>query len=65
MTRRHSPRQQYEQACRIAKDNNMFVVAKNGRYLIFRKTPSRNVCLGSCGSTETLFTKVSHCAFPK
>ncbi len=60
--RRHSPLQQFNQACQIAKDNNMFVVDKDGRYFVYRKLPDRNVCLGQCSSTETLFRKVSRCA---
>ncbi len=60
--RRHSGQQQYQQALQIAKDHNMFVVEKNGRYRVFRKTPERPVCLGECRSPEALFRKVSHCA---
>ena len=60
--RRHSPQQQYQQAMQIAKDHNMFVVDKDGRYLVFRRLPDRNVCLGQCSSPEMLFRKVSRCA---
>lgn len=60
--RRHSPIQQFRQACQIAKDNNMFVVDKGGLYLVYRKLPDRNVCLGQCSSAETLFRKVTRCA---
>ena len=60
--RRHSGVQQYKQACQIAKDHNMFVVDKGGRFLVYRKVPGRNVCLGECASAEALFRKVSRCA---
>jgi hypothetical protein len=60
--RRHSPLQQFHQACRIAKDNNMFIVDKDGLFLVYRKAPDRNVYLGQCRSTEALFHKVSRCA---
>ena len=60
--RRHTPQQQFHQACQIAKDHGMFVVDKGGRFLIYRKLPDRNVCLGECASAETLFRKVSRCA---
>lgn len=62
MARRHSGIQQYKQACQIAKDHNMFVVDKGDRFIVYRKVPGRNVCLGECGSAEALFRKVSRCA---
>ena len=57
MSRRHSGFSQYEQACRIARESNLFVVDKAGRYLIYRRMPDRNVYIGKCSSTETLFHK--------
>ncbi len=65
MTRRHSPLQQFQQACQIARDHGMFVIDKGGRYLVYRKLPDRNVCLGECRSPDTLFRKVSRCAAPQ
>lgn len=60
--RRHTGQQQFKQACQIAKDHGMFVVDKGDRFLVYRKVPGRNVCLGECGSAEALFRKVSRCA---
>lgn len=60
--KRHTGLQQYKQACQIAKDHGMFVVDKAGKFLVYRKVPGRNVCLGECGSAEALFRKVSRCA---
>lgn len=62
MARLHTPLQQFKQACQIAKDHNMFVVDKGDRFIVYRKVPGRNVCLGECGSAEALFRKVSRCA---
>jgi hypothetical protein len=65
MVTRHSPVQQYRQALQIAKDNNMLVVEKDGRYIVYRKNPdnpARNFYLGACSSAGALFKKVSSCA---
>jgi hypothetical protein len=60
--KRHTGQQQFKQACQIAKDHGMFVVDKGDKFIVYRKTPIRNVCLGECGSAEALFRKVSRCA---
>jgi hypothetical protein len=62
MAQRHTPQQQFHQACQIARDNGMFVVDKGGRFLVYRKAAPRNVCLGECASAATLYRKVSRCA---
>jgi hypothetical protein len=62
MTRRHSGIAQYEQACRLARENGLFVVDKNGWYLIYRRMPDRNVYIGKCSNTGNLFHKVIRCA---
>lgn len=58
----HTPLQQYKEACQIAKDHNMFVVDKPGKYLVYRQMPDRNILLGSCKTVETLRRKVSRYA---
>lgn len=61
--RRHSPQQQYKQACQIAKDHNMFVVDKGSdRYLVYRRAAPKNVFIAECKSADALFHKVSRCA---
>jgi len=65
MARQHSGLQQFRQACQIARDYGMFVVDKGDTFFVYRKTPTGNVCLGKCGSTEALFRKVSNCAGSK
>ncbi|MBI4997833.1 MAG: hypothetical protein HZC22_13265 [Rhodocyclales bacterium] len=62
MVTQHTPIMQYRQALQIAKDNNMFVVEKDGHYIVYRKNPIRNIYLGACSSAGALFKKVSSCA---
>jgi hypothetical protein len=65
MTRRHTPLNAFKQACEIAQANNMFVVDKGGHFLVYRKTPARNVCIAECRSTDALYAKVNRCASTK
>lgn len=62
MVARHTPQQQFKQACQIAKDHGMFVVDKGDHFLLYRKNPVRNVYLGEVKSADALFRKVSRCA---
>jgi hypothetical protein len=43
----------------------MFVVDKGGHFLVYRKTPARNVCIAECRSTDALYAKVNRCASTK
>jgi len=49
-----NPIQVLKEAKQIARDHGCFVVEKAGRFLVYRKTPVRNVYLGSRGTPETL-----------
>ena len=51
---RHSPLQQLREAKQIAADHGCFVTEKAGKYLVFRKMPTRPVYLGARGTPETL-----------
>jgi hypothetical protein len=62
MVTRHTPQQQFKQACQIAKDHGMFVVDKGDHFILYRKNPVRNICLGEVKSAAALFHKVSRCA---
>lgn len=54
MTARHSPLQQYREACQIARDHGCLVLHRGDSYLLYRKMPHRNVYLGCRKSPEGL-----------
>lgn len=46
MPPRHTPTQQFKEAQQIARDHGCFVVDKGDRFLVYRRTTTRNVYLG-------------------
>lgn len=67
MARNHTPRQQFREACQIAKDHGMFVAeraaADKTSYIVYRKLPEgRNTRLGMRSTPESLRRFVSQCA---
>lgn len=60
--RNHSPVQQFKEARQIAADHNMFVVDKGGRFLLYRKTPTRPVFLGQRTDVAAFRSFVCRCA---
>lgn len=62
MARQHTPLQQYKEARQIASDYGMFVVDKGGRYVLYRKTPTRPVWLGQRSDPGALRSLVCRCA---
>lgn len=52
MTRRHTPLQQFREACEIARAHGMFVVEAPAKgcdatdYILYRKTPAKPVRIG-------------------
>lgn len=66
--RRHSPQQQYREACQIARDNNMFVVEKPARrgdgtdHILYRRTPTRPLRIGSRRDVGEFRRFVEKCA---
>jgi len=53
-----NPIQLIKEAKQIAVDHGGFVIEKNGAYLIYRKTPLRNVYEGLCKSPQALHRRV-------
>jgi len=51
---RHSAAQQIKEAYQIARDHGMFVVQKDGVYIVYRKTTERPVRLGRRATPEGL-----------
>ena len=64
MAREHNPLQQWKEARQIASDYNMFIVEKDGEYMLYRKAP-RTVYIGKRGSVEGIRTMVEKCAGSK
>lgn len=62
MTRQHSPLQQFKEAQQLAKDHGMFVVDKGDRFLVYRRTPVRNMFLGKRSTAAALRLFVAQCA---
>lgn len=62
--RRHSGRQQFNEALQIAKDHGLRVVAQPGRYLLYRvmQHAPRDAFIGSRGSVEGLRQLVERAA---
>lgn len=54
----HTPRQMFREACIIAKDHNCFVIEKGSEFLVYRKLPEKNVCVGRTKSAQALRTLV-------
>lgn len=46
MASARNPIQVIKEAKQIARDHGCFVVEKPGRFLVYRRTPTRNVYLG-------------------
>lgn len=46
MAAAHNPIQVLKEAKQIARDHGCFVVEKDKRYLVYRKTPTGNVYVG-------------------
>lgn len=51
---RHSPHQQYKEACQIARDHGCFVIERGGFYMVYRRTPERPVYLGKRSTAPAL-----------
>lgn len=65
MARQHNPLQQWKEAQHIARDYNMFIVEKDGQYLLYRKLAGRPLYLGKRGSVAGIRTLVEKCAGSK
>lgn len=65
MTRVHTPAQQLKEAKQIALDHGMFIAEKAGAYLLYRKTPVRNVFLGRRTRPEGIRALVCCCVMSK
>lgn len=64
MARVHSPLAQFNQANQIAKENGMFIVKRDGAFLLYRKIENaKPAYLGKCGTPAALFRKVHRCAY--
>lgn len=63
---RHTPLQQFKEAKQIAADHGLFLLEKTGAgsttYLVYRKTPGKNVYLGKRTSAAALRAFVCKCA---
>lgn len=71
MARRHSPLQQFREACQIARDHGMHVVECKSRspkgprteYVVYRSLPDgRDTRLGKRSTVAGLRAYVTHCA---
>ncbi len=66
--RRHTPLQQFREACQIAHDHNMFVVEKPARggegtdHILYRKTPVKPQRVGSRRDVGEFRRFVERCA---
>lgn len=62
--RRHSGRQQYNEALLMAKEHGLRIIQQPGRYLLYRvmKKAPRDVYIGSRGSVEGLRQLVERAA---
>lgn len=54
MATARNPLQVLKEAKQIAADHGCIVSEKNGKYLVYRKTPMRQVYLGMRGTPEAL-----------
>lgn len=54
MATTRDPRQVLKEARQIANDHGCIVSEKDGKYVVYRKTPTRPVYLGSRGTPEAL-----------
>ncbi|MEW6612732.1 MAG: hypothetical protein AB1409_08325 [Pseudomonadota bacterium] len=67
MARIHTPRQQFKEACQIAREHGLFVAerptAKGTDYVVYRRLPDgRAARLGKRSTPEALRRFVSRCA---
>lgn len=63
MATARNPLQVLKEAKQIARDHGCFVVEKPGRFLLYRKTPTRNVYVGFRSDVNALRAYV--CAVTK
>jgi len=61
MPTQRNPIQVIKEAKQIAKDHGGFVVEKGGRFLVYRRTHTCNVYLGSRGKPDALRSFVCNC----
>lgn len=60
-----NPIESLQDAQRIARAHNMFLVSKGTQFLLFRRTPSRPVFLGARADASAIRSLVSRCATTK